>query len=329
MGGVHQHGHSHDHEHSHHHGHGHAHGHGHLHGHAHGSKNGRRLLLALALAAVYLVAEVVGGLYTGSLALLADAGHMASDVGALALALGALWLAQRPPTPEKSFGYQRAEILAALANATALCVVIVLVFIEAWERLTTPHEVLAGPMLIIAIGGLVVNLAAAVILHSGKDESLNVRGAFLHVVADALGSVGAIVSGVLILTFGWTWADSVASFLIGILVLFSAWGLLRQAVGVLMQMAPAHLDMREVQRAMEETPGVCSVHDVHAWTVTSGREVLSAHVVIDDASRHEAILRALQEQLRVRFGLDHVTLQLEETRDKGCDCSFGLSAAKG
>lgn len=324
MGGVHLHGHSHGHSH----GHGHGHGDSHDHGHGRG-KNARRLLIALVLAAVYLVAEVVGGLYTKSLALLADAGHMASDVGALALALGALWLAQRPPTPEKSFGYQRAEILAALVNATALCVVIVFVFVEAWERLTTPHEVLAGPMLVIAIGGLVVNLAAAVILHSGMEDNMNVRGAFLHVLADALGSLGAIASGALILTFGWTWADSVASFLIGILVLISAWGLLRQAVGVLMQMAPARLDMNEVTKVMRETQGVCSVHDVHAWTVTSGREVLSAHVVIDDAGRHEAILRALQEQLRVRFGLDHVTLQLEETRDKGCDCSFGLSVAEG
>jgi cobalt-zinc-cadmium efflux system protein len=184
-------------------------------------------------------------------------------------------------------------------------------------------------MLVIALGGLAVNLAAAAILHSGKDESMNVRGAFLHVLADALGSLGAVASGALILTFGWTWADPAASFLIGLLVLVSAWGLLRQAVGVLMQMAPAHLDMREVTKVMQQTSGVCSVHDVHAWTVTSGREVLSAHVVIEDASRHEAILRALQEQLRVRFGLDHVTLQLEETQDKGCDCSFGLPVAEG
>ncbi len=314
----------------HHHGHGHAHGHAHgdAHGHESGrAKNARRLVIALVLAALYLVAEVVGGLYTNSLALLADAGHMASDVGSLALALGAFWLAARPPTPEKSFGYQRAEILAALANATILCVVTALIFVEAYERLSRPHDVLAGPMLVIAIGGLVVNLVAAAILHSGKDENLNMRGAFLHVLADALGSLGAIVSAALILSFGWTWADPAASFLIGALVLLSAWGLLRQAVGVLMQMAPAHLDMREVTASMQGTSGVCSVHDVHVWTVTSGREVLSAHVVIDDASRHDAILRALQEQLRVRFGLDHVTLQLEESKDAGCDCSFGQPLA--
>lgn len=296
--------------------------HGHGHDHAR-SKNARRLTTALVLAAVYLVAEVVGGLYTGSLALLADAGHMASDVGSLALALGALWLAQRPATPEKSFGYQRAEILAALANATALCVVTVLIFVEAYARLKAPQPVLAGPMLVIAVGGLVVNLVAAGILHGGKDESLNMRGAFLHVLADALGSLGAVASGALILSFGWYWADPAASFVIGTLVLFSAWGLLRQAVGVLMQMAPAHLDMREVTEAMRLTRGVCDVHDVHAWTVTSGREVLSAHVVIDDAARHDAILRDLQDLLRERFDLDHVTLQLEQSEDVGCDCSFG------
>lgn len=300
------------------------HGHAHEHADARGQRNSRRLLVVLGLTSVYLVAEVIGGLLTGSLALLADAGHMASDAGSVALALGALWLARRPATARRTFGYLRAEILAALANATALCVVAVLVFLEALERFRDPPDVLAGPMLAVATGGLLVNLVSAGVLHAGKDESLNVRGAFLHVVGDALGSVGAIASAAAIWAFDWRWADPAASCAIAVLVLLSAFGLLRETLGVLMQMTPARLDMDEITDAMRSVEGVCSVHDVHAWTVTSGREVLSAHVVIEAPAPGQAILEQLQRLLRERFSLWHVTLQLEHMPDgEGCvfdDC---------
>lgn len=296
------------------------------HGHEHGSEMGgssRRLGAALLLAASYMTAEVVGGLYTGSLALLADAGHMLSDVAALALALVAMWLAGRPAPVRRTFGNHRAEVLAALANAVALVVIGVFVITEAVERLSSPPEVLAGPMLLIATGGLVVNVVALFILRGGQKESLNVRGAFLHVLADALGSVGAMTSGALIWGFDWRWADPVASFVIALLVLFSAFVLLRQTLAVLMQSAPAGLDVGEVRRAMEEVPHVVDVHDLHAWTLASGKDLLTAHVVIDDeASWHDRLL-SLTSLLRDEFGVQHVTLQPERTSVTGCHCAFG------
>ena len=295
------------------------------HGHEHGSEMGgssRRLGAALLLAASYMTAEVVGGLYTGSLALLADAGHMLSDVAALALALVAMWLAGRPAPARRTFGNHRAEVLAALANAVALVVIGIFVITEAVERLSSPPEVMAGPMLLIASGGLVVNVVALFILRGGQKESLNVRGAFLHVLADALGSVGAMTSGALIWAFDWRWADPVASFVIALLVLFSTFMLLRQTLAVLMQSAPAGLDVEEVRRAMGQVPDVIDVHDLHAWTLASGKDLLTAHVVIDDdASWHDRLL-SLTSLLRDEFGVQHVTLQLEPTSVTGCRCAF-------
>ncbi|MDX1648731.1 MAG: cation diffusion facilitator family transporter [Myxococcota bacterium] len=271
----------------------------------------RRLAITLVLAATYMVAEVVGGLLTGSLALLADAGHMLSDVAALALSLFALWLAQRPATDERTFGWHRVEILAALANGTALVAIALVVVIEAVGRMGAPPEVQAGPMLAVATGGLLVNLIGLAVLHGGREGSLNLRGAWLHVLSDALGSVGAMAAGGAIWAFGWTWADPVASILIAILVTGSAWQLLRETVAVLLEASPPHIDVAEVRDALAAVPGVVSVHDLHVWTITSGLVSLSCHVQSVEDVKDPDLLAELQQLLRRRFAIDHATIQLE------------------
>jgi len=281
----------------------------------------RRLGLTLVITAGYMAAEVVGGLVSGSLALLADAGHMLSDAAALALALFAMWIAARPPTPKATYGFYRTEILAALANGAALVVVAVMVVIEAVERLAQPHAVQGPLMLAIAVGGLLSNAVALWILHGGTDESLNVRGAWLHVLSDALGSVGAIASGVLIWAFGWTWADPVASMVIALLVVHSSWALLKETVSVLMEGVPNHIDVDEVRAAMLAQPLVTTVHDLHVWTLASRRVCMSAHVVA--TTDGPEVLASLTKLLRERFALEHVTLQVEDDRftDRPChDC---------
>ena len=271
----------------------------------------RRLSVTLALVAAYLVAEVVGGLWTGSLALLADAGHMFADVAALALSLFAIWLAQRPASVERTFGYHRVEILAALANGVALIAVVLLILREAIERLGAPREVLGAPMLVVAVGGLFVNLAGLWILHGGKDSNLNVRGAWLHVLSDTLGSIGVIAAAFVVWAFGWTRADPIASIGIALLVIFASWQLLRETVGVLMEAAPGHIDVEEVRRVLCETRGVLSIHDLHVWTITSGFVSLSCHVESSHQVPDHELLTDLQELLQERFGIDHVTIQIE------------------
>jgi cobalt-zinc-cadmium efflux system protein len=299
-------------------GHSHSHHHHHHHGGAAGGGNARRLSLTLGLAAVYMVAELVGGLMTGSLALLADAGHMLSDVAALALSLFALWISRRPATSRRTWGYYRTEILAALVNGATLLAISVYVFIEAWERFRQPSEVDAPVMMGIAVGGLLINLAGLWILGGGRDKSLNVRGAWLHVLTDALGSVQAIAAGALIWAYGWTWADPVASVLIGLLVIYSAWALLREAVEVLMEAAPAHIDVDEVRDAIISLPGVMAVHDLHVWTITSGMESLSAHLVVEEGREGRALLARVRATLHDRFGIDHITVQLEPEEFEPC-----------
>jgi cobalt-zinc-cadmium efflux system protein len=303
---------------------GHAHHHHHHHdgsGAAGASGNARRLSLTLGLAAAYTVAELAGGLVTGSLALLADAGHMLSDVGALALSLFALWIARRPATSRRTWGYYRTEILAALANGATLIAISVYVFIEAWERFSHPPEVDAPVMMAIAVGGLLVNLTGLWILSGGRNESLNVRGAWLHVLTDALGSVQAIAAGALIWAYGWTWADPVASVLIGLLVIYSAWALLREAVEVLMEAAPAHIDVDEVRDAIISLPGVMAVHELHIWTITSGMESLSAHLVVEEGREWRALLARVRAIAHDRFGIDHITVQLEPEEFEPCRSS--------
>ncbi len=271
----------------------------------------RKLLLALALAASYLVAELIGGWWTGSLALLADAGHMASDVAALSLALFALWVAQRPADDRWTYGRSRAEILAALAQGVALVAVAGLIAIEAFERIGAPQPVLGGGVLAIATGGLLVNLAALVILGDGHQHSLNVRGAWLHVLSDALGSVGAMLAGFLVWQFGWLWADPAASLAIATLVLFSSWHLIREAVDVLMEAAPRHLDVDRVRQDLASLEDVRSVHDLHVWTLGQGSVALSCHLVVGALERSEQLLTDAYTLLGNRHGIDHATIQVE------------------
>ncbi len=282
------------------------------HGTAGRRASARRLSMVLALVAGYMVAEAIGGLLTNSLALLADAGHMLSDAAALGLALFALWFAARPAPSNRTYGYYRIEILAALANGATLVAVAVFILVEAYQRISNPPAVDGGPMIAIAAGGLLVNLVALRLLHEGKGESLNVRGAWLHVLTDALGSIQAIAAGALIVAFGWTWADPVASALIGLLVLYSAWGLVSASVSVLMESAPVNVDVDAVRDALREVAGVAEVHDLHVWSITSGMPALSVHLVATaDAGRWDDLLRRAGEVLHHRFGVAHTTIQVE------------------
>jgi cobalt-zinc-cadmium efflux system protein len=275
----------------------------------------RRLALALAITGIYFFAEVVGGLLTNSLALLSDAGHMFSDTAALGLSLCAFQIARRPATSKKTFGYQRLEILAALINGLVLWLVVGVIFTEAYRRFLDPPEVHAPGMLVVALAGLAVNVVAGRILYACNQGNLNIRGAFLHVLGDALGSVGAIVAAVIILLTGWTLADPAISVLIGVLILYTSWELVRESVDILMQSVPRGIDTADVQRAMEQVTGVLKVHDLHVWTVTSGVFTLSAHAVIQESGNPQAILDQMEARLKNGFSIEHTTIQLE-TEDR-------------
>jgi cobalt-zinc-cadmium efflux system protein len=306
----------------HHHHHDHHHGHGREHIKS-GRAGGRmRLAWALALTLAYMLAEVIGGYLADSLALLADAGHMFSDAAALGLSLFASWISQRPPTPRLTYGYHRAEILAALANGATLIAISLVIFIEAIRRLQEPEPVAGALMMWVAAGGLLVNLVNMAILHAGKDENLNIRGAWLHVVTDALGSVAALVAGGLIWQFGWHWTDPVASIAIGMLVIYSAWDLVKQAIAILMEGTPGHIDLEQVESAMLAVDGVCEVHDLHAWTITSGLDSLSAHAVLRDGYDPQASLEKLRRVLHDQFGIEHVTIQFDPSGRADCRSSF-------
>lgn len=271
-----------------------------------------RVALVLTLSSVYMIAEAVGGLATGSLALLADAGHMFSDVLALALTLFTMWAAARPATAARTFGHFRAEVLAALANAATLVVVAGVVCTEAWQRLREPPSVDGAPMLAIAAGGLVVNLAGLWLLSRSRSVNLNLRGAWLHVLGDALGSIGAIASGALVWAFGWNWADPVASAVIGMLILRSALGLLREALEVLMEGAPSRLEVGAVRRALLAIDGVAAVHDLHVWSISPESASLSCHLVRRAGASDGTILREARSRLVAEFGIEHSTIQVEE-----------------
>lgn len=285
----------------------------HAHGHAHGrlGRDRRALGAALALILSFAAAEAVGGLAAGSLALLADAAHMLSDAAALGVALGAAWLAARPATPERSFGYRRAEILAALANGALLVALAAWIVVEALRRLGDPPDVRAGIVLTVGVVGLGVNLAAARVLHAAGGESLNVRAALRHVLADVLGSLGVIVSALVVLATGWAAVDPLVSLLIAALVLWSAWGVLRESTEILLEAAPAGLDVQAIGHALRSQPGVTGVHDLHVWTITSGFPSLSAHVVVTASADCHAIRAELEHVLLERFGVEHTTLQVE------------------
>ncbi|MGY1602542.1 cation diffusion facilitator family transporter [Geodermatophilus sp. SYSU D00815] len=274
-----------------------------------------RLVVVLVLTLVVLVAEVVGAVLSGSLALLADAGHMATDAAGIALALGAVTLAQRPPRGRRTFGWQRVEILAAVANGLLLLGVAGYVLVEAVRRIGDPVEVGSGLMMAVAGAGLVVNLIGLALLRRGRGQSLNVRGAYLEVLGDALGSVAVLVAGVVVATTGWGHADALASLAIGFLVVPRAWRLLREALDVLLEAAPRGVDLDDVRAHILGVEGVVGVHDLHAWTITSGLPVLSAHVVVSDealeAGHGGRVLDALCACLGDHFDVEHCTFQLE------------------
>ena len=271
----------------------------------------RALGIALAITVAFLAVEVVGGLVARSLALLADAGHMATDAASLGLALVATRLAGRDATAARTFGLLRAEILAALANGIVLGVVSVFVVIEAIERIGRPHDVRGGLMLAVAGVGLAANAAAALVLARGRERNLNLRSAFLHVAGDALGFIGTMVAAGTILSFGWSWADPAAAIAISALILVSAWRVVHESMDVLMEGTPAHVDVAELVAAIRAVPGVADVHDLHVWTLTSGYHALSAHVDVAQSADGHAVLEQLRELAAHRFRVSHTTFQLE------------------
>lgn len=266
-----------------------------------------RIMLGLLVG--YMLVELVGGYWSGSLALVADAGHMVSDAAALAVVLLAMGISRRPASPQHTFGFHRAEVLAASLNGSALLVIAGGILVEAWDRLAAPTPVQGPIMLLVAIGGLAVNGVGLWLFHRDRNGDLNLRGAWLHVVSDALGSVGAIVAGILVWWKNWTWADPAVSAVIALLVIRSAKSLLDDAVRVLMEGAPPHIDVTAVRSTLLATPGVLAVHDLHVWTITSGQVSLSAHLVTENEPA--PLLTAAQRRLRDEFGIDHSTIQIE------------------
>lgn len=259
-----------------------------------------------------MIAEAIGGYLANSLALLSDAGHMFTDVAALALSLFAVRFASRPATPRKTYGFYRLEILAALANGVTLIVLSLLICFEAYQRLLAPEEVKGWTLIWISTGGLAVNLISAYLLSRAHNGSLNIRGAFLHVLGDLLGSVGAILAGVLIIWRGWRWADPLFGIAISTLIIYSSWRLVADAVNILLEGTPSHINAAAVEESMRAIPGVRAVHDLHIWTITSGRHAVTAHVVINDAKESYQVLREVRKMLREKFALTHSTIQIED-----------------
>lgn len=284
--------------------------------------------MALWITSGVLVLEFAGGLYSNSLALIADAGHMLTDVAALGLSLFALWFSSRPATPSKTFGFYRVEILAALLNGVLLVAMAIFILYRAYGRIVSPPEVRAGWMLAIALIGLSANLASAWLLFRKQSESLNVRGAFFHVLGDALGSVGAVAASLTIIFFGWFAADAVISGVVAVLILWSSWVLIRDAVDILLEGTPSHINLGTLKDQLIGADGVLSVHDLHVWTLTSGVVAMSCHVVVGrDAPGASEVLGAVQRIAHDRFSIDHTTIQIEASdpdgESVGCDCHFG------
>ena len=307
---VHSHSHSHGHDHDRGHEHGHSHAHGHDHAHDHGTASTRALAWSLGLTVVILIAEGAGGWLSNSLALLADAGHVLTDAGALGLSLFVSWLARQPGAPEKTYGYLRWEILAALINGATLLLISVWIVIEAVMRFHHPEPVAGGIMLAVAILGFVVNAIAVRLLHGVREGSLNVRGAYLHVLGDMLASGGTVIAALIIRLSGWLAADPIASLVTTVLIVLGAWRLVRESVDVLLEASPPHIDLDQVRSQLGSVNRVESVHDLHVWTVTSGMVALSAHAIVRQSSDHQAVLEEAHDRL-ARLGIHHVTIQLE------------------
>lgn len=277
----------------------------------HGSST-RPLKAAFALTFLLCVAEVAGGLWSGSLALLADAAHMAVDLASLGLGLFAAWAAKRPPDPKRTFGYRRVEVLAALANGVGLWLAVGFLLHEALERWQAPTPIAVGPMLAVAAAGLAANLLSAALLHRGARENLNTRAVFLHVLSDALGSVGVIAAGLFVAKTGRTEADPLATVFVCVVIVAASWRLVRDSIHILLEGTPPHLELDAVRGALAGVPGVLEVHDLHLWSLSAGQESMSAHLVAAKGADAQAVRRAAAGVLAERFGLTHVTLQLEE-----------------
>jgi len=258
-----------------------------------------------------MVAEIVGGLMSGSLALLADAGHMAIDAAAMTLSLFAVWIARRPPTPDKTYGYYRVEILAALVNGALLVAVSFWIFYEAWERVWNPRDIRAELMAIVSSGGLLVNLVGMFMVHRHRKDNLNVQGVWLHLLTDLLGSVASLLAAILVMIFGWKTVDPVISVVIASLILVGAWKLLSECVNVLLEGVPRGLNLTDIRNSMESFPAVDEVHDLHVWTVSHKVHALSAHVILKEDVDFSLALERIIELLKVEFHIEHVTLQLE------------------
>jgi len=271
----------------------------------------KSLSIALAITATWFLIELLGGFYTNSLALLADAAHMLTDLAALGLSLFALIISARPATHEKTYGYFRAEILAALANGIILVLIGIYIFYEAYQRFLSPPEVRSVPMLVVAATGLVANLVAASLLYSTQHENLNIRGAFLHVLGDTLGSVGAIVAGVIMVMWRWYLADPIVSILVALLVMYSSWQLVRESVDVLLEGTPRHLKVTNILADLGSANGVRSVHDLHVWSITSGMPAMSCHIVLRPDVDASAVLAVLSRIMREKYSIEHTTIQIE------------------
>ncbi|USK41570.1 cation diffusion facilitator family transporter (plasmid) [Cytobacillus firmus] len=298
-------------------GHHHDHGHGHSHGHNHfeetreGNKKG--LIIALVITTGIMILEFFGGLITNSLALLSDSGHMLSDASSLFLSLIAIWFASRPPSPRKTYGFYRFEILAALFNGVTLFVIAGFIVKEAYGRFFEPPTVASGTMMLIASVGLIANLISAWSLMRKGDvkNNVNLRSAYLHVLGDALGSIGAIIAGILMLLFDWYVADPIISVLVALLILKSAWGIIKHSVHILMEGTPITIDQEKVRAALTEIDGVINIHDLHIWTITSGLDSLSCHILIEDNRDSQAILQQAISKINEKFHIEHTTIQIE------------------
>ncbi|SDS61883.1 cobalt-zinc-cadmium efflux system protein [Paenibacillaceae bacterium GAS479] len=305
--------HSHDHGHSH----GHSHGHG-GHSHSHGGSSGNRsgLLIALIITAGIMVLQFFGGLLTNSLALLSDSGHMLSDSSALALSLLAIWFASKPASLKRTFGFHRFEILAALFNGVTLIAIAIFITVEAWDRFWDPPTVASNSMIVIAVIGLLANIASAWFLMRKGDVkgNVNMKSAYLHVIGDALGSVGAIIAGILMSLFGWYQADPIISVVVSLLIVKSAWGMMKSTIHILMEGTPPSVDTESVHNDLQSLPGVINVHDLHIWTITSGIDSMTCHLLVDDDADSQAILQKALLMIKNDYEIEHCTVQIETSK---------------
>ncbi len=286
------------------------HGHGHHHGDVR-TMGRKRLLAVLCLSGTFMIVEAVTGVLTGSLALLADAGHMLGDVAALGLANFAFWLSSRPAGPSRTYGYHRSEILAALANSVLLVVISIFVLLEAIQRFSHPPEIQSMIMLVVAFIGMCINIVSIRLLSANNKDSLNTRAAYLEVVSDLLASIGVVIAAVIMMTTGWYMADPVISCLLSVFILIRTWGLLKESIDILMESAPEHVNLQELSDAVLRVENVIAVHDIHVWTITSGMIAMSGHVTITRGTDTEALLDRLKDLLQDDFGITHTTIQLE------------------